>query len=228
MSRTQCCLLIGNSRWHWACKSNQEWHFSHTSPNPHKLNSDELLLVQWAAVGEVPHTTILEKSKKLRTKDIPLLNLPEWLGVDRALGCWAALQEAKAQGLNQNGILIADAGTVFSLTKLTSAGEFEGGQLIPGLKLQQKAMALGAENLKEPLDLNIPSKMFPSDTKEAMLKGSFQSLIGALLEARKESSTPIWICGGDSLTLYRYLIQFDYEIIYSPNLVLEGMVGLLH
>ncbi len=227
LKERKCCLLIGNTRWHWAFKDNEKWCFSHTYPDEQKLQSLNTSILKWAAVGKIPKN-ILIPSKQIKTSDIPFLKLPKWLGVDRALGGWAAFQKTKHQDIHRKGLLLVDAGTVFSLTKFKSDGTFEGGQLIPGLQLQQYAMSKGTENLFMPREINIPKDLFPLKTEEAMLQGSFQSLIGTLLNADRQLSIPIWLCGGDSEILYKNLQSHKLDITLCPNLVLEGMVDLIN
>ena len=41
---------------------------------------------------------LIDPNKEITLKDIPLLNTPEWLGIDRALGSWGAFQKAKSKG----------------------------------------------------------------------------------------------------------------------------------
>ena len=48
------CLLIGNSRWHWAEQRHSGWNFFHTAPDPQKLLKVNSSLVKWAAVGVNP------------------------------------------------------------------------------------------------------------------------------------------------------------------------------
>ena len=221
----KCCLLIGNSRWHWAIQNQKTWEFFHELP-PNTISS--LLkknLWRWAAVGNVPSDINLDPSKELKLENIPLQNAPEWLGIDRALGGWGAFQKAKSKNMHSEGLLLADAGTILSLTCITSKGEFTGGQLIAGLNLQRLSMAEKTLKLKKPKINCLPELMFPSSTDEAILRGSFQSLVGALIEAQKESKMPIWLCGGDAGILFKNL-KNRLKIIYSPNIVLEGMISI--
>ena len=219
-------LVIGNTRWHWAIKKENEWLFIHTPPEINKFNQIKNDLWRWAAVGPIPKEITLDQSKAIAIKDIPLKNLPTWLGIDRALGSWAALQKAKRQNLHKKGILIADAGTILSMTLISANGEFLGGQLLPGLQLQRSAMSNGTENLQPMNRTDIPQVMFPISTEEAMLRGSFQAIFSSLLEAQKELDAPLWLCGGDSEIFFQYLKDRDINVYHHPNLVLEGLVEI--
>ncbi|WP_320666596.1 type III pantothenate kinase [Prochlorococcus sp. MIT 1307] len=224
----RCCLLIGNSRWHWAIERSDRWHFLHTRPEPEKIVSLETPLIKWASVGHLPKEIQLNPANRLELKDIPLKKLPSWLGIDRALAGWGAFKKTQLTGINSSGLLVADAGTVLSLTRITSKGEFAGGQLIAGLNLQLAAMAVGTKNLNNPGPGLTRIPLFPFTTAEAMQRGSLQSLIGAILEAinATEENIPLWLCGGDSPLLIEELQKRNTNVIHQPDLVLEGMVDL--
>ena len=220
-------LVIGNSRLHWACKKGESWEFIHTSHTETPFKSLDIPLAAWAAVGPIPSNIDLNKSRQINLQDIPLFKIPPWLGVDRALSSWGALQKAKKHSsMFKKGILIADAGTVLSITKISAKGEFEGGQLSAGLDLQLKAMSKGTENLAYPSIKTFPSLFFPTSTTDAMLQGCLQSLIGTVLEAQAKADVPVWLCGGDSALIYKALIKKNIEVFHYPNLVLEGMIDL--
>ena len=91
----KCCLLIGNSRWHWAIEQTDEWHYFHTTPDLQALSSLEIPITAWAAVGQIPKTASLDPSTRLQSKDVPIKKMPHWIGIDRALATWAALQKGK-------------------------------------------------------------------------------------------------------------------------------------
>ena len=122
-------LLVGNSRLHWAENIENEYKFFHTKINdavPTNINLKKLI---WASVGKSPKF-VLKKENEIKTKDIQLSNLPNFFGVDRALGCFAALKII--ENPCKKDLLIADFGTIASITKINSDGTIIGGQLIPG------------------------------------------------------------------------------------------------
>ena len=220
-------LLIGNSRWHWAFRKSNGLDFIDTSIESESLEFLKSALCAWAAVGKIPSDVNLDPTRKITLTDIPLSNLPPWLGIDRALAAWGAFIKAKqTSSMHKEGLLIADAGTICSLTLVSTSGEFMGGQLIPGIKLQLSAMTQGAQNLKYPSISSIPHKTFPISTSEAMLQGSIKALSGALIEAQKEMNVPIWLCGGDGPLLIKALEKYKIDIKHHPHLVLEGMINV--
>ncbi len=220
------CLLIGNSRWHWATKISGNWHFFHTEPNPQSISFPSASLLTWASVGPIPKSLSLNPDKKLSINDVPLKNLPSWLGIDRALAGWGAWKKAKSSESKFEGLIVADAGTILSITLVNSNGEFAGGQLIAGLQLQLSSMAYGAHNLHNPGLHTSQNELFPVKTADAMQRGSLQALVGALLQAKNTTKLPLWICGGDSPVLIKELRRNNVAFTHYPNLVLEGMVDI--
>ena len=220
-------LLIGNSRWHWAFKDINGWEFLDTKIHNERLNASKIPLLAWAAVGEIPKDIILNKSLQISLTDVPLLKMPSWLGIDRALGGWRAFKKAKESStLHPNGLLVADAGTILSITKISANGEFLGGQLSAGLDLQLRAMSQYTQNLSYPYSDDFPNERFPKNTSGAMKQGCLQGLAGCLKKAQEDAKAPIFICGGDAQIIFDCLKKDGLEMFLHPNLVLEGMIDI--
>ena len=214
-------LLVGNSRLHWAKYVESEYKFFHTNKNdapPKNINLDRII---WASVGEYPKF-ILKKENEIKTKDIRLSNLPDFFGVDRALACLAALKII--ENPLKKDLLIADFGTILSITKLNSHGSIIGGQLIPGFLTQLKSMEQNTKNLKIPIKYDIPTKDFLINTEEAILKGVINSLTGVINSSFNPLKDILITCGGDSKFLTKFLKTDQTNIINVPNLVMEGMI----
>ena len=219
-------LMIGNTRWHWASKVKQGWKYFHTSPKPIEFNDKDYSQLTWASVGSVPENIRLCPSKKINLNDIPLKNLPSNLGIDRALASWSAFKKNSSLKSKEQDLIVIDAGTILSVTKITCKGEFAGGQLISGFSLQLSSMAKGALNLKTPVVKKIPTGLFQFETHNAMIRGSINGLIGLILKVFEETKLPIWICGGDAQIIINELKFLDIDINHCPNLVLEGMIEI--
>ena len=219
-------LMIGNTRWHWASKRKKDWKYFHTSPNPIEFKDKDYSQVTWSSVGPVPKNIKLCPSKNIILDDIPLSNLPSNLGIDRALASWSAFQKNSSFKSKEQGLIIIDAGTILSVTKITSKGEFAGGQLISGFKLQLSSMASGAFNLETPIVRNIPTEQFQYETSNAMIRGSMNVLIGLILKIKDETNLPIWMCGGDAPIILKELKDKNINVNHFPNLVLEGMIDI--
>ena len=214
-------LLVGNSRLHWAKYSQNQSKFFHTKQEqkvPDNINLDQLI---WASVGKLPNF-LLKEENEIKTKDINSLNLPDYFGVDRALACVAALKII--ENPLKKDLLIADCGTILSITKLSSNGSIIGGQLIPGFLTQLKSMEQNTKNLEVPRKYDIPIKDFLINTEEAMLKGVINSITGVINSLFNPKKDILVICGGDSEFLTKYLKTQKENTINVPNLVMEGMI----
>ena len=214
-------LLVGNSRLHWAIFSQNQSKFFHTKKEqkvPENIDVNQLI---WAAVGKLPNFSLKEENE-IKTKDIQLSNLPDYFGVDRALACLAALNTI--ENPLKKDLLIADFGTILSITKLNSNGSILGGQLIPGFLTQLKSMEKYTKNLKVPKKFEIPSKDFLTNTEEAILKGVINSLTGVIKNSFNPSKDILLTCGGDSEFLTKSLKTQKDNIINNPNLAMEGMI----
>ena len=219
-------LMIGNTRWHWASKIKKDWKFFHTSPNPIEFKDKDCSQLTWASVGPIPEDIKLCPSKKIILDDIPLNNLPPNLGIDRALASWSAFKKYSSLKSKEQDFLVIDAGTILSVTKITNKGEFAGGQLISGFRLQLSSMGKGALNLETPIDKNIPTEIFQYETHNAMIRGSINGLVGFIMKISEETKLPIWMCGGDAPMILNELTNTNIDINHCPNLVLEGMIDI--
>ena len=214
-------LLVGNSRLHWAKYSKNQSKFFHTKKEqkvPENIDLDQLI---WASVGKLPNF-LLKKENEIKTKDIKLSNLPDYFGIDRSLACLAALKIIKNP--LKKDLLIADFGTILSITKLNSNGIIIGGQLIPGFLTQLKSMEQNTKNLKVPKKYKVPTKDFLINTEEAILKGVINSLTGVIKNSFNPEKDILITCGGDSQFLTKSLETSKTNIIIAPNLVMEGMI----
>jgi len=214
-------LLVGNSRLHWANYSQNQSKFFHTQREqkfPENIDVNKLI---WASVGKLPKFSLKEENE-IKTKNIPLSNLPDYFGIDRALACLAALNTI--ENPLKKDLLIADFGTILSITKLNSNGSILGGQLIPGFLTQLKSMEQNTKNLTVPKKFEIPTKDFLINTEEAILKGVINSLTGVIYSLFNPAKDILVICGGDSQLLTKSLKTQKENIINAPNLVMEGMI----
>ena len=186
---------------------------------PPNININNLI---WAAVGKLPDL-FLKKENQIKTQHINLKNLPDYFGVDRALGCLEALKIIDNPA--KRNLLIADCGTTLSLTKVTSKGSIIGGQLIPGFLTQLRSMEIDTNNLKIPKKYTIPNKDFLIKTEDAMLKGVYNSLVGVINSSFNPAKEILILCGGDCELIGSGLKRKNKEIIITPNLVMQGMIS---
>ncbi len=196
----------------------------HALPEPDRIDGPPLL---WAAVGSVPPVLLNPKHHRLQLADVGLDQAPAWLGIDRALAAAAAWRLSSGMGLAlDRGVLVADAGTVLSLTLLDASGAFLGGQLVPGLQLQLAAMGQGTVGLPCLTGSSDPGiDRFPQDTAAAMRQGVASSLLGVVRQALEISGAELWLSGGDAPVLAHALKERSIPFHHDPDLVLKGLVN---
>ena len=216
-------LLIGNTRLHWAFKKNSSYKFIHTLVNDSLPKNIDFKRLIWAAVGEYPTNNLLKKNQ-VTLKDINLKNMPHFIGIDRALVCFAALSMFKNK-LRKN-LLIVDLGTTVSMTKIDNQGNILGGQLFPGFTTQLKSMEKNTKNLICPKELFIPSNKFEISTMNAMLRGVYTSIIGAIKISFDSTKDILILCGGDANLIGNPLKKEIKNLRVEPNLVMHGMISL--
>ncbi|MEB3317522.1 MAG: type III pantothenate kinase [Cyanobacteriota bacterium] len=232
-------LLIGNSRWHWAERS-PEGSLRGWDGAPALRGEEGRPPLAWAAVGPLPDPAWAPVDRRVSVGDVPLAGCPPWLGVDRALAGWGAWREW------EEAVLVADAGTVLSLTLVTAAGRFRGGRLLAGLGLQLEAMgnrtALLPRLQAAPHSRATPGEgggeeeresdpAWPLATEAAMRVGVETALAGAVVAAARASdSRRLVITGGDGPLLRRRvaapLAGLGFTVCHSPLLCLESLARL--
>ncbi|MFM7267373.1 MAG: type III pantothenate kinase [Cyanobium sp.] len=229
-------LLIGNSRWHWAWPDPDapaKLALLHTSPA--EPRPDLRGLIAWAAVGRVP-AGLLPESRRLGIEAVPMADLPPWLGIDRALAGWRAWR------ITGQSVLVADAGTVLSLTWVDGGGAFRGGRLLAGAGLQLRAMAAGTALLPtlEPAQAmaldpwECPPEAWARDTAAAMRAGVLRGLAAAIGAAhaelcRREGDCRLVITGGDARALLALPGWSDRSGLtpeHHPDLALRALAAL--
>ena len=216
-------LLIGNTRLHWAVNKNSSYKFSNTLVNDSLPKNIDLKKLIWASVGKYPTNNLLKKNQ-VTIKDINLINMPHFIGIDRALACFAALIMFKSK--SRRNSLIVDLGTTVSITKIDHQGNIIGGQLFPGFNTQLKSMEQSTKNLVSPNKLYIPNNKFEISTMDAMLRGVYNSITGAINISFDRTKDILILCGGDANLIGNSLKKEIKNFIIEPNLVMYGMIFL--
>ena len=216
-------LLIGNSRLHWAFNKNNSYEFSHTLVNESLPKHIVLKKLIWASVGKYPTNNLLKKNQ-VTLKDINLNNIPHFIGIDRVLACFAALRMIKNK--SSKNLLIVDLGTTVSITKIDNEGNIIGGQLFPGFTTQLKSMEQNTKNLAYPKKLFIPINNFEISTMDAMLRGVYNSIVGAINISFDRTKDILILCGGDANLIGNSLKKEIKNFIIEPNLVMYRMIFL--
>ena len=231
-------LLVGNSRWHWAERHGEQlrvWHEPAARVAASLVAEQAQSLEAWACVGHLPEALSLPPERRIGLERVPLQAAPVWLGVDRALAGWWAW---RCQG---GAVLVADAGTCLSLTRVDGRGAFQGGRLSAGLALQLRALGLGTAQLPQDLMAVAASGgadgalCWPHATAEAMQQGCLRACAAAVQQGWREvqpsgvqADAPwqLWLTGGDAPLLAPLLRQQGLEPVLAPDLALEGLAAL--
>ncbi len=228
-------LLIGNSRWHWGRPTPSGVAVHHTAPPLAVPGERAAALLAWAAVGPVPDGIGLPQERRLPLASVPLAGAPPWLGIDRALTGWQAWRHRGGP------VLVADAGTVLSLTRVDPGGCFAGGRLLAGAALQWRAMAAGTSALPElPLSASVQEpepEAWPLATEAAMASGVRLALAAAVAGALEDAleADPhcrLVLTGGDGPALLAPLRRrleprgLLARLEWRPALALEALAAL--
>ncbi len=124
--------------------------------------------------------------------------------------------------------VVIDAGTAITFSVCNDAGEFLGGAIAPGVRMQLDAMheRTAALPLIETAEFKAPEEVYGQNTKQAMLHGVYHGIRGMVKELVEAYATQMgkWpevvATGGDAAVLFA-----DWEIIngISPDLTLYGI-----
>jgi type III pantothenate kinase len=160
-----------------------------------------------------------------RDLDLPIKVLtdePEKTGIDRVLAIAAAYEQVEGE------VVVVDAGTAITVDVCNDAGEFLGGAIAPGVRLQLDALhehtaALPTITNEE---FQAPDEPFGQNTKQAILHGVYHGIRGMVKELVEAYATKLgrWpevvATGGDAEKLFG-----GWEIITRvvPDLLMYGI-----
>ena len=163
------------------------------------------------------HTTVLPFKNNYST--------PKTLGRDRIAGIAAA-----SINYTSTNVLIIDAGTCVTYDFINERNEYLGGGISPGLLMRFKS--LNTFTSKLPL-INLEESALPDligdNTKNSILSGVVRGFIreieGNINDYKSlYSQLKIIVTGGDHKYFDKLL---KYKTFAAPNLVLEGLNGIL-
>ena len=150
---------------------------------------------------------------------------PDQLGADR----WASLAASRRRALMVEGpppaCIVINAGTAVTVDALDAEGVFQGGLILPGIRLMVQALADNTSALKMPMGT---FAHFPTNTADAIYSGAIQAICGAVELMRLKvghDGRPVhcFLSGGAAPQVAPYLSE-PVEVV--DNLVLEGVLLL--
>ncbi|MFW6145779.1 MAG: type III pantothenate kinase [Planctomycetota bacterium] len=162
-------------------------------------------------------------------EDIPLpievgIPHPERIGTDRLCGAAAAF------GKLQQECVVVDLGTAITVDCISNEGVFLGGAILPGMRMQARALHEGTARLPE-VEPAEPAGVFGEDTAEAIRSGIVAGVRGAvrgLVEAyaTELNQWPIVVTTGGDAALFgnpEGIVQAQ-----APPLCLLGIARALY
>ncbi|EAQ98562.1 type III pantothenate kinase [Congregibacter litoralis] len=144
---------------------------------------------------------------------------PERMGVDR----WLAMLAARRR--HSGYLCVVDAGSALTIDLVAPGGEHEGGYIIPGTALMERALFADTRRVRDRV-AGAVSLLPGRSTAEAVSHGLLLAQAGAVDLALKRASqrgeTPrLLLCGGGAEQLAEAL---SCEYTLAPRLVFEGLL----
>lgn len=141
---------------------------------------------------------------------------PSRMGVDR----WLAMLGARTRCSGRT--LVVDAGSALTIDLIAASGQHEGGYIIPGVYLMERALLLDTDRVRfaEEADYSLGPG---ASTAEAVRHGIALAQVGAVSVALEQAGEPapqLYFCGGGGEAL-RSLLARGGELV--PDLVFEGL-----
>ncbi|MBW3599504.1 MAG: type III pantothenate kinase [Planctomycetes bacterium] len=178
-------------------------------------------LAEWVS-ARIPHADF----RVVAHADLPLktnVEHPERVGVDR-LAAAAAANVLRTPG---RAAIVADSGTAITVDLLDPQGVFQGGAILPGVRLASRALHSQTDVLPEiTLDPQAPPPAACGrNTRAALESGLFWGVVGAvrelIAELAKETPEPpeVFLSGGDGKLIATVL---GPEARFVPHLALRG------
>lgn len=141
---------------------------------------------------------------------------PERMGVDRWLAMLAAWQRV------QGRVCVVDAGSALTIDLVDDTGEHEGGYIIPGPTLMERALLMDTDRVRFAEDAGYDLSPGTA-TADAVRHGIALAQAGAVslaLDRAQVSGDQLLFCGGWGETLQNLLGRGGRHL---PDLVFEGL-----
>lgn len=143
---------------------------------------------------------------------------PEELGADRIVNAAAAFDR------HPGGVIVVDFGTATTLEVVSSAGVYEGGVIMPGLRLMQESLHRRTAKLPE-VRLGRPASALGRNTVESIRSGVYHAHVGgleAVIRAVRNVWGPLPVVATGGLADY-VVDGLPGPVEKEPDLTLEGL-----
>ena len=175
-----------------------------------------------AAVERVADRRVVWVGKDLDLPVKVLTDEPDKTGVDRVLNVAAAHEQVEGE------VVVVDAGTAITVDACNDAGDFLGGAIAPGVRMQLDALHERTASL--PLipgeRFAAPTEPFGQNTEQAILHGVYHGVRGMVKELLENYATELgaWpemiATGGDAAKLFT---GWELAHAVAPDLTLYGI-----
>jgi type III pantothenate kinase len=208
----QLALWEGEAYW-WPTSPPRRWAVAGVNPQVRDGLTDwlrqqghEVLII--TAAGQLPlEVTVPE---------------PDKVGIDRLLDAVAARDRVR----RNVPLAIIDAGTAITVDWVDADGRFQGGAIVPGIRLMARALHEHTALLPQVEITDVPN-VLGRDTVQAMHAGIFWAAAGAikalvrLLGAGQDvHRREVFLTGGDAALLAPVM---DPDVTHWPEMTLEGI-----
>lgn len=152
---------------------------------------------------------------------------PERVGIDRLLAAVAANRLRR----DDRAAIVIDVGTAITIDLVASDGGFEGGAILPGIRMASRAMHQETDALPDVAmhHLDDSPDAVGKSTEAALRAGLFWGAVGAIREIvarqrdRLTEPPQLLLTGGAAPSVARLLAGPDCTGRYFPHLVLAGV-----
>ena len=154
------------------------------------------------------------------------------MGIDRALALVGAWSE------HQTSALVIDGGTAWTITGVDADGQFIGGAIVPGLRVQMRSLHQQTAALpKILLEEGEPIARWQTNTPDSIRSGVWYSLLAGIESfvwdwLHQYPDSAIVFTGGDGKRLWcamREAIASQWphtKVFYDPQIIFKGMSQL--
>jgi len=146
---------------------------------------------------------------------------PQQVGQDRLVGAYAAKRLYGAPAI------IIDFGTAITFDVVSSKGAYEGGMIIPGIRLSAESLFQKTALLPSIGSIKVPHQLIGKDTEESILSGIFwgygtmvSGLID-LIQKKCKGKAKVIVTGGHTHLIKKFIVGKIDKV--DKDLVFKGM-----